>query len=164
MTGRVDVMQWVRARTISASGSRAPFNLLEVAHHYAVPGDTEFPRTAPQFNMYLRAAGRAAGPTAVRARLHREARPYHWELVQDFVNPNLVLPFPETGTLVYEVPVNLPHVRLIGVGLYALTVYFRCADELEGHWDRERTDWDPPDEPEWAFGAVDYFVVNRSEP
>jgi hypothetical protein len=163
MAGRVDVLQWVRARTVS--GARPPFNLLEVAHQYTVPDELEFPRTVAQFNVYLRAAGHSAGPTAARVRVHRELRHSRWELLHDFVPPNLVLPFPETGTVVYEGPVHLPHVRLTGTGLYAISVYFRCADdadEPDAHWDRERTDWDPPDEPEWAFGAVDYFVVNRS--
>lgn len=164
MAGRVDVLQWVRARTISASGARPPFNLLEVAHHYTVPGELEFPRTVPQFNVYLRAAGYSAGPTAVRVRVHREARPYHWELLQDFVNPNLVLPFPSVGVVVYEDRVQLPHVVLPSVGVFAFSVFFRLADadELGAYRDRERTAWDPTDEPEWEFGAVDYLIVNRS--
>jgi|GEM_PF-3913134 hypothetical protein len=161
MAGRVDVLQWVRAKTVS--GARLPFNLLEVAHHYTVPGELEFPRIVPQFNMYLRAAGHEAGRTAVRVRVHRQTGRYHWELVNDFEKGNLVLPFPDAGVVVEE-RVNLPHVRLTGLGLYAISVFFRCADDADEcgvDWDRERTDWDP-DEPEWAFGAVDYFVVNRS--
>ena len=163
MAGRVDVLQWVRAKTVS--GARVPFNLLEVAHHYTVPGELEFPRILSQFNTYLRAAGHEAGRTAVRVRVHRQTGTYHWEWLQDFVNPNLVLPLPATGTVVYEERVQLPHVLLTGNVLYAITVFFRCADDTDepgAYWDHGRTDWDPPDEPEWAFGAVDYFVVNRS--
>ena len=160
----VEVQHWVRAALVQQVTAQTSYNLFEVAVDYTVPADTEFPKIVPYLDMFIRVVGRSAGETRVMIRVHHEHRPGRWTLRNDFEQPRHQLPLPPDQTVFLSRPVRLANVSLGGTGLYAVSVYFRPViepEESDGfYWDRDETPWDP-DEPEWAFGAVEYFRVRR---
>jgi hypothetical protein len=139
----IDVQHAVLTTLVRQHAAHPVFDLLEVRYDVTVPADTEFPRTIPKFDFYLRIVARAAGPTRLRIRVRRRNHQGTWERVNEYV-PNRPLPFPRDRTVVHSQPVRLPHVKLTGTGLYAIKVYFR-----------------PPGE-RWSVGAVEYFRVVRA--
>ena len=141
--GSVAVQHCGLAALARQHGSLPVFDLLEVAFEVSVPPDTEFPRVVPRFDLFLRVVARRAGPTRLRIRVRRRVRRGVWDLVNDFYSPATRLPFPSNRTVVFSQPVRLPNVKLTGVGLYAVGVFFR------------------PRGQRWSLGAVEYFRVVR---
>ena len=65
----IDVQHGVLTALTRQHGTRPVFDLLEVGYEYSVPSDTEFPRTVPRFDLFLRVIARSAGPTRIRIRV-----------------------------------------------------------------------------------------------
>jgi hypothetical protein len=139
----IDVRHCVLTAVTRQHGNRPVFDLLEVGYEYTVPADTEFPKLVPRFDLFLRVAARSAGPTELRIRVYRRRRRHLWELVNDYLSPNQVVPFPSNRTVVLSNSFRLANVKLTGTGLYAVRVFFR---PLRSHW---------------QLGAVEYFRVVR---
>lgn len=121
----VDVQHCLLATTAKRHGTHPVFDLLEVRYEQAVPPDTEFPKFIAKFDLFLRVVGRSAGPTRLRIRVSRRLRRGVWELVNDFHDPSQRLPLPRSRTVVASDSFRLPNVKLTGMGLYAVRVYFR---------------------------------------
>lgn len=139
----IEVQHAVLSTLARQHGTHPVFDLLEVRYDVVVPADTEFPRTIPKFDLYLRMVARDAGPTRLRIRVRRRLPQGLWERVNDFVPTRRFL-FPRAGTVVHSQPIRLPNVKLTGTGLYAINTYFRT-----------------PGEP-WGLRAVEYFRVVRA--
>ena len=108
--------------------------------------------------------------TEVLVQVHYRRRRYVWERTTALYDPGHPYHFPTDRTRVLSTWVQLPHVSLRGLRLYAATIYFRAVEPEEAQeWEETgRTrPWDPDEQLKkeigdgWVFGAVDYFrVVN----
>lgn len=156
----ISVFHWVVARTVRTYGSAPPeADLLGVALKYAVPADTEFPSERRNVALYLRLTARSAGTTEFLIQTHYERRADVWERVARLADGGRPINLPDDREVDWVEGFRLPFIRLPGPGLYAVTIYFRPADD--DPWDvSDETPWEP-DEPGWLFGAVDYFWVAR---
>lgn len=157
----------------SGSPDDPPWVLRGVRYHHQVPPDTEFPNDAKApWAVYLRLTGRRAGPTRVLFRV-------------DYANPRdgwqelsripcwTAIPLSAADEVTQDVVLNLPYLRLGGIGLHALSTHFWYDGvELgENTPSRENSipeggEWDAEPEvsfltPDWAFGAVEYFWITR---
>jgi len=148
------------------------YNLFGVGYRYEVAADTEFPTDAkPPWAVYLRVVGRNAGPTRVLFRVHYRNPQRRWQ--ETFrLRSGHPIPFSATEAETHDVVLNLPYLRLGGVGLHAITGHFCPVGEEPGEEDwrpddaREEPEWET--EPEelfglsgWQFGAVEYFWIAR---
>ncbi len=159
---RIEVQHWLLARTVRAYGaSITESDLLGVAFEYAVPPDTEFPSRRGPVVAFLRVTARSAGVVEFLAQVHHERRPGVWQPVNRFADRGRPLVLPVGRTVVLSESIRLPHVRLEGTGVYAVTIYFRPDGPDDPPPGADPTPWDP-DEPGWVFGAVDYFRVVKS--
>lgn len=144
-----------------------------VSYRYWVPSETEFPKHAkPPWAVYLRATGWNAGPTRVLFRVHFRNLRNQWDHLFQREMENAI-PFPDADEETHDVVLNLPYIRLGGIGLHAITVHFWYdgvrLDEEDGIREDsadEAPEWLTIPEvlfatPEWAFGAVEYFLIVR---
>ena len=141
------------------------YRLDGVSYRYSVPADTEFPKHAkPPWAVYLRVMGWRAGPTRVLFRVHFRNPRDRWEHLFDR-EMDRAIPFPEADEETHDVVLNLPYLRLGGVGLHAITVHFwydgvQLGDRPEdAGWETDLEDVFRA--PGWAFGAVEYFWIVR---
>ena len=142
-----------------------------VTYTYAVPADTEFGEfgsTAPgRFALFLRLLGRDAGSTQLLVCCHFRNRHREWIEMARFPMTHAIA-FPEEGEVVQDTVINLPFLRIGGVGVHAITVHLRAADasdfdELDGV---EEPAWMADDEwmeePGWSHGSTEYFEIVRA--
>jgi hypothetical protein len=146
------------------------FVLRGLSYCHRVEPDTEFPKDErPPGSVYLRLEANSAGSTSVLLRVHYRTIRGWWQEMSYF-NSHHPIPFFEDAVEVRDLAMNLPYLRLGGVGLHAITVHFCPTDDVSD----SRTDtaeaivmeWstDPEEifgEYGWKFGAVDYFWVER---
>jgi hypothetical protein len=154
---------------VPGSTDHPPLALRGVRYFHRVPPDTEFPNDSKSpWAVYLRVTGRRVGPTRVLFRI-------------DYLNPRdgwqevsripcwTAIPLPVDDEATQDVVLNLPYLRLGGVGLHAITVHFWYdgveLDENAPLRGGLATDVADPEvrfgTPDWAFGAVDYFWIER---
>lgn len=161
----IQVQHWALTTLARSYGGREAFDLFEVAYELTVPADTEFPRTIPRLDMFLRVFATDAGPTRLRVRVYHEPRPGRWQLRSEYGDPRHVMALPDPGEVVHSRSFRMPNVSLGGVGLHAVALFTRpVGDEPDGDdppaWNVDATPWDP-DEYGWEFAAVEYFYVVR---
>ncbi len=145
----IQVQHWALTTLIRSHGSREVFDLYEVSYELTVPADTEFPRTVPRVDMFLRVFATDAGLTRLR--------------VGEYDDPRHVLALPDPGEVVHSRSFRMPNVSLGGVGSHAVALFARpLADAPDDTipWNPNATPWDP-DEPGWEFAAVEFFYVVR---
>lgn len=151
-----------------------PFVLRGVGYRHWIAPDIEFPTVAkPPWAVYLRVTGWNTGPTRVFFRVHYRNQAGHWEHL-DQREMDRALAFPDTGENTRDVILNLPYLRLGGVGLHAISVHFwydgvrlDADDWIQEDGTDEVPEWETvPDAifstPDWVFGGADYFLIERS--
>jgi hypothetical protein len=154
-------------------GVYTPYVLRGVSYRYQVPAGATFPTAAsPPWSVYLRITGRDAGPTRVLFRVHYRHSSGRWEHLEQR-EMDRSIPLPEAGEETHEVLLNLPFLRIGGIGLHAISVHF-WYDGVElddsGRFGSDPSDvppeWETVPEalfatPDWAFGTVEYFWIER---
>lgn len=160
-TPRITVQHWVIARTVRTYGTVfTEADLLGVTPDYTVPPDTEFPKERRNVPHYLRFVAESAGVTEFLVRTHYQRRPDEWELTSESDDGGRPIVLPDDRVVDWVEVIRAPYLLLHGVGLYAVTIFFRSAEDDE-RADPDETPWDPA-ESGWVFGAVDYFRVSTS--
>lgn len=150
-----------------------PYVLRGVCYRYQVAPNVTLPTAAgPPWAVYLRITGWNAGPTRVLFRVHHRNQSERWEHLARHEMDQAV-PFPVTGEETHDVILNLPHLRIGGIGLHAISVHFWYDGVELDENDRIREDsadevpeWETVPEamfntPDWTFGAVEYFWIER---
>jgi hypothetical protein len=158
------------------SGAEEEHALQGICYRYSIPANTEFGENGSdalfgppenrrrQVALFLRLLGRDAGSTRILLRVHYQDGPDRWREMQR--HPiSQVLDFPSEGEAVLDVAYNLPYLRIGGIGLHALTVYFQPTDVIDEDETDDLSVWQDEDEwatePGWAHGATEYFEIVR---
>jgi hypothetical protein len=127
----------------------------------------EFGNLAPgKFALFLRLFGHSAGLTRVLVRFHYRDGQLNWSEMGRFHKEHPIA-FPDDGELTQDIVINLPYLRVGGVGIHAITVHFRPVEEPDDTEmeENELSEWKPDDEwmdePGWVHGFTEYFEIVR---
>jgi hypothetical protein len=156
------------------AGAFVAYVLHGVSYRHRVPTSATFPAAlAPPWSVFLRLTGWNAGPTRVLFRVHYRNESERWEHVE-WREMDQSVPFPETGAETHDVILNLPYLRIGGIGLHAISAHFWYDGFVPDEDTRvhsapanEVPEWETVPEamfgtPDWTYGAVEYFWIEQA--